>query len=295
MRTRRIISYALFEPTRLYDERAWDRHRGVAARYWFNLPAIALCNQALYEGFETRVHVARRCVERPQFPVLDLLTERVPGFHYVVVEDDYREFEPSLWRMMPFWAPDTEILLCRDVDSLPNATEWGATLRFLRGGTGMHSIRAHPHHREPLRLLAGLCGFRPERLLGRVPAHDFAAYAAMARGVAREDDQELLNRVFARDDAANATELLDSPIDEQHERAPYPHRPGAPSGRVATTEQGFRVLEWVRHERLTPWAGAPCSARGPALERLLQRLGRDDLRRALHRDAALKRTYLGKG
>jgi hypothetical protein len=292
-RNRQIISYSLFEPARLYNERVWDHHKANARRYWFNLPAIAVINQRIYPGFTTQVHVSANCRKQGLFPVLDLLSEQVPGFEYTVNESAYTEFEPAIWRMAPFWDEETSILLCRDTDSIPNGSEWGATRLFLNSNAGLHSIRSHPHHKEPLRLLGGLCGFRPERLISLLPVDNYEAYLALAPHTSRNSDQTLLNRVFAQDPALTATEMIDSPIDRQHSRAEFPCLHMPPQGRLDVNLKIFEIFQWIQREKLVTWAGEPCSIRGAKLRDLLKLTGHTGLFHALRRDKSLKRFYLG--
>jgi hypothetical protein len=290
---RNIISYSLFEPVRLYERRDWDQHRANPKRYWFNLPAIALINQCVYPQFTTRIRVTANCREQPMFDVLELLAKHVSGFEYRIDETPYTEFEPALWRMAPFWDESTAILLCRDTDSIPNGSEWGATRLFLNSEAGLHSIRSHPHHKEPLRILGGLCGFRPERIRALIPAKSYADYLALAEGNERDCDQDVLNTVFTGNPALTATEMMDSPVDQQHARPEIPCQHAPPQGRLDVSPEVFKLFSWVQREKLTPWAGASCSVRGAKLVHLLKMTGNTDLLFALRRKGNLKRFYLG--
>lgn len=91
--------------------------------------------------------------------------EKQNNFILKIIKSDYKNTEPTMWRMIPLWFNNINVLLCRDIDSLPTKNEVKATKSFIESKYLIHSIRSHrQHNSHNTRLLAGLCGFKKEVL-----------------------------------------------------------------------------------------------------------------------------------
>jgi hypothetical protein len=80
-----------------------------------------------------------------------------------LIECDYpfQNTEPTLWRLQPIWSDNYDVVLCRDIDSLPNTREAQATIAFVASPFLIQAMRTHfEHNCAGTRMLAGLCGFR---------------------------------------------------------------------------------------------------------------------------------------
>ena len=74
-----------------------------------------------------------------------------------------------MWRMIPYWK-GVDILLCRDIDSLPSINEVKATKTFIESDYSIHTMRTHTQHNSyNTRILAGLCGFKPKMIEEDIP------------------------------------------------------------------------------------------------------------------------------
>jgi hypothetical protein len=99
----------------------------------------------------------------PHFPFMQALAQRIGEIELVHVDREYAGYEPTLWRMSPLWDEDVNLLLCRDVDSVPTVDELRAVRVFCaQESPAVQGIRSYRLHNTLL--LAGLCGFKNERM-----------------------------------------------------------------------------------------------------------------------------------
>jgi hypothetical protein len=140
--------------------RSWDPYQNLRDRYWFNVPFVPIVNDLYYPGYITRVHVDSESRNHRLYPMLKRLSER--GVMEVIeCEYPFRNTEPTLWRLRPIWNDDYDVVLCRDIDSLPNTREAQATIAFVASAFLIQSMRTHfEHNVAGTQMLAGLCAFR---------------------------------------------------------------------------------------------------------------------------------------
>ena len=263
----RYISYSLF--TKKISggvNRWWDPHDHEQSRYWLNVPFIPIVNDLYYPGYITRVHVDPETRNHPLYPMLKKLSERRI---MEVIECDYpfQNTEPTFWRLQPLWAADYDVVLCRDVDSLPNTREAQATLAFVASSFLIQSMRTHfGHNHVGTRMLAGLCGFRG----GIKPylAGTFDDYYQLARGHWGTDQDTLIGYFVDRLGADFVkSKLLDTCVHS------FPGQmqellPGHDAGKIAQhlydSVDLSHVPEEVRRclDALTAWPGQPVNTRG---------------------------------
>jgi hypothetical protein len=192
----RYISYCLFTKRHVAWHRSWDPHERENDRYWFNVPLIPIVNDLYYPGYVTRVHVDSGMRNHPLFPMLKRLGDR--GV-VEVIECDYpfQNTEPTLWRLQPIWSDDYDVVLCRDIDSLPNTREAQATIAFAASPFLIQSMRTHfEHNILGLRMLAGLCAFRSG--IKAYLSGTFEDYYRMAHGNWGTDQDALMSYFIDR-------------------------------------------------------------------------------------------------
>jgi hypothetical protein len=99
-----------------------------------------------------------------------------------------------LWRMKRIFKSDTELLLCRDADSLTTYREAQAVQEFVDSGLAVHGITDNPAHGIPL--MGGMCGFRAKAI--RDTYGTFDKMIAEYKGVISEHgtDQTFLNNII---------------------------------------------------------------------------------------------------
>lgn len=110
-----------------------------------------------------------------------------------------------LWRMMPVLDfqlgdghhCDTEVVFCRDIDSLPTPRDKKCCDDFLASNASAHTILDSPYHAN---MMGGLCGFKTEEFRQETGIQTLADLYAMAGDVdwdARGTDQQVLNEQVA--------------------------------------------------------------------------------------------------
>jgi len=298
----RYISYSLFtKKGSVGMHRWWDAHEHEQDRYWYNVPFVLIANDFFYPGYTTRVHVDPGTCNHPLYPMLNRLRER--GLLQVIACDyPYQNTEPTFWRLQPIWSAEYDVVLCRDIDSLPNTREAQATRAFAASSFLIQSMRTHFLHRgSNARMLAGLCGFRSG--IKAYLAGTFDDYYRMAQG-SWGTDQEALNSYFVDRLGPEfvKNQLLDTCVNvfpgQMQEVIPG-HDAGQLAQRAYEEVDLSHVPDEVRRclDGLTTWPGQPVDARGETA-RLLLGQGTDAARAArdcLRADPAARRFYFASG
>jgi hypothetical protein len=269
----RYLSYCLFTKLRHEPARWYDPHEHDHNRYWFNLPALIVANALCYPGYVMRIHVDPQIEQHPLFPMLAGI-ERRGLIQVVTCHHPFQHTEPTFWRLQPVWQESFDVVLCRDVDSLPTTRELQATLAFVHSNFLMQSIRTHPaHNTGHTRVLAGLCGFR-----GGIRHHldvSFDEYYRMANGQ-WGTDQAVLARYFV--DRLGHRFLRECFLDTCIHSFPgqmREHLPGSRAGKIAQKVYDAVDVSHVPAEirghldAITSWPGQPVDTRGEAMRRLL--------------------------
>ena len=125
----KILSYSLFEPKVLPSHRTHDKWLNNHDRYWYNIPALVAINKILYPDHEMRLYLSKNVWDNPRSKIFQTL-EKIGNLKIHTIEMDYNGTEPSVWRMMPLWELDTDVLHCRDIDSIPTEKEHKYALYF---------------------------------------------------------------------------------------------------------------------------------------------------------------------
>jgi hypothetical protein len=155
------ISYSFFGPKKSNEHRWYDKHLS-DERYWYNIPAIIALNKLFYPDFELKFYISPDIKDNTLYKVIEESINKIEGVSAEVMYYDYLYTEPTMWRYKPIVESSVDVLLCRDIDSIPNEDEIKSTYYFLNDENfKITTIRSNKHHNcDGTIILAGLCGFR---------------------------------------------------------------------------------------------------------------------------------------
>ena len=122
-----LISYCFFTPKNLHKEmRFWDLYN-TYDRYWYNIPALMAVNSIIYPNAKIKIHLSEEIKSNPLFEILDKISENMSNVELVFMPYEYTNTEPTMWRYKPLFDKESDVVLCRDIDSLPNEDEIKST------------------------------------------------------------------------------------------------------------------------------------------------------------------------
>ncbi len=269
-----IISYSFFEPKSLHREmRTWDLYNN-QDRYWYNIPALMAINSVVYPDTKIKIHISNNIKSNKYFEILEKIADNFDNIELVNLDYDYRETEPTMWRYKPLFDKESDIVLCRDIDSLPNSDEIKATYYFINNSQYyVHTLRTHTNHIIPHTIiLAGLCGYRPNKIEFLQNINFEMYYNHFKNGTWGLDQSSLIN-LFVRDQEWTSQRFLDSPISTNFHKVGYPIiRCVSKNQEVYRSEIDLKIDESILNllDGETKWAGEPTNFRGEKLERLLE-------------------------
>lgn len=265
-----IISYSLFSSNNVHKNRTYDICNGSSDRYWFNIPAVIITNSIFYPKSKTLIHISKNLESHYLFPFLNKISQEYNNFEIQSIDYSYRNTEPTLWRLIPVWN-GSDTVICRDIDSLVNESEYRSTIAFLESSYLIHNIRSHPAHNSSLtRLLAGLCGFKEQcKKYIDCSFDDFYKKAGAFWGC----DQDLLMKYWI-DRTGNSfvnKYFLDSPVTAIGPMAE--NIAGFYAGKLPKeTYQNIdisHIPEIKIFNNFTSWCGQPTDARGNMTQYLI--------------------------
>lgn len=253
--------------------RFWDVYNSFE-RYWYNIPAVVVMNSIFYPDFIQRIHISRDIKENYLYPILETISDKFPNVEIVEMEYEYVNTEPTMWRYKPLFDKDCDIVLCRDIDSIPNQDELLATNYFIRNENYLvHTLRTHTNHTTPPTIiLAGLCGFRP-KLIPFIQNFNFEQYYSHFKNPSWGLDQNSLIGIFISKPDWTEQHFLDSPISTKY------HTVGSPLIKCKSFSQNYYPTQIKIDQSLlgivnflneqTTWAGEPTDIRKERLVKLL--------------------------
>jgi hypothetical protein len=269
-----IISYCLFTPKNLNKEiRVWDPHNS-ELRYWYNIPALVAINLMVYPNSEIWIYMPEDLIKHPLFEILEKLSEKFDMLKLKFLSLSYNHTEPTLWRYKPVFDKLSGLVLCRDLDSIPNMSEIKATYYFInQPNYYLQTLRTHKNHIFPITtILAGLSAYRPNKIsfLSNTNFNEFyLQYKSNLYGL----DQKSIIEIFTKDPEWTKKYFLDCPISTKI------HKVGKPLIACKSVEEKKYKdsvnISHVSNELLellnetTIWGGEPIDFRGPKLEKLL--------------------------
>lgn len=202
-----LISYTLFEPKRLFQHRnGWDKYNTLD-RYWYNIPAVVCTNKILYPDFNIKIHISPNIKNHKFYKLLEKL-ENDFDVLIEVIDRDYNKTEPTVWRYKPLLEKECDVILCRDIDSIPTADEVLSTYYFLENESiKISTMRSHyAHAGPPTIMMAGLCSFKVNEVNPKI---NFNQLLEMSSNSEWGVDQEFLIKTFTSDKEWNKKHFLD--------------------------------------------------------------------------------------
>lgn len=269
-----IISYCLFTPKKLNNEiRFWDPYAN-ELRYWYNIPALVAINQIVYPMGEIWIYLSEEIKDHPLFEILIRLKESFTSLNLIFLDYPYENTEPTLWRYKPVFDCLSDIIICRDLDSLPNEIEIKATNYFIENPKYyIQTLRTHTNHRFPITtILAGLSAFRPKQI-DQLKEYDFETFYHSNKSDSYGLDQGAIIKFFTTDLKWTKKFFLDCVISSPNQK---PGKPLIPC--VSLKENTYKkkkISEGIPQQLVkllnntTEWGGEPIDFRGEKLKELL--------------------------
>lgn len=289
---KKILSYCLFEPKFLPKRREWDAWKDDCRRYWFNLPALALVNNILYEEYDTKIYVSPNIWEDELKDILVILQEELPRFHTETVDLDYTLTEPAIWRMKCLWDEGVKIFHTRDLDSLPTEIEYKFTKAFEESSCTLGTIRScWPHQGPTCRMLAGLSSFKPPKIPFSIKNESFDYYYSM-RHDDYGSDQDLMIYFFTQDGRFTQNNFLDLSTVPNHPPPSFPCESETIEAldRISISPPKQQIFNQNTQRLGQFWSGEPIDAR-PTLVNFLAETNKNIFHK-LEKSAILNKFYL---
>ncbi|MFZ4796145.1 MAG: hypothetical protein ACOYMA_01540 [Bacteroidia bacterium] len=269
-----IISYSLFTPKKLHEDvRVWDPYIS-ETRYWYNIPALIAVNLMVYPNAAIWIYLPEELIKHPLYEMLEKLSEKFEALKLKFLSYNYQNTEPTLWRYKPVFDKLSEIVLCRDLDSVPNEMEIRATQYFIEEPSFyIQTLRTHKNHIFPITtILAGLSAYRPTKI-STISNLNFNDYYFQTKSDLYGLDQKSIIEIFTKDEVWTKKHFMDCPINSKK------HKVGKPLIKCKSIdEKKYRKKENINHispdllkilNEVTTWGGEPVDFRGQKLELLL--------------------------
>jgi len=293
---RKVLSYCLFEPKTMPQHRFWDKDMSDKRRYWFNLPALAIINNILYPDYMMKVYVSKNVWDNELSEALKILSDEIETFNFETIDMDYSLTEPAVWRMMPLWSRDVEVLHTRDLDSLPGEVEYSFVRSFEKSECSLGTLRAHEnHYGVKCRMLAGLSSFKPQGVPVNMKWDSFNTYYAM-RHNGYGSDQDLMVQRFTTDHDYTKDNFLDHRSHRQKNSQDFPcvELNSSAIEEIEISDDKREIFDFLVSCNLDNWAGEPIDSRGEYLDSLLQNPEFKNVDRKLRGNKSLASFYIKK-
>ena len=265
----KLISYCFFLPKSIDNNRAeWDDLYDDYDRYWYNLPALLVIDKLFYPNYKKRFYVTKEVMKHPLAQLL-IESKDSHNIELEVLRGQHKDRTLICERFGPFWE-DWDIVLLRDIDSVPTIGEWQCNKEFEQHpDRHVYTCRSHPnHHGTGCAMLGGLCGFRPKEIseiLGE-DIHSFTMrFSLMKTSIM---DQTILINAFTKNSNFTEERFLDFPIHLQDKTPCFPCL-SINDANFPMDEDQSRAMVILQEHTGDRWAGQPIDARGEATKQLL--------------------------
>lgn len=266
----KILSYSLFSMNRNFNHiRSWDSHKTTPNRYWVNIPSIILVNNILYPDYKTKFYISSNITQNELYPLLQELHNN-SDYNFILEKWDlsFGGREPSVWRMCPVWDKTNTVVFTRDIDSLPNYSEYKCCKHFENSSCNIMSIRSHCGGHGPtgnaVRMLAGLSGFKPSNINFLPEKFDEYYHNSMSFGDWGLDQGVMIHYFLEKNSEEYLkTNFMDCAINCQTENSIWPcvgvNENILNSIKFDLSPEQIKVLDII--SPLTDWAGKPIDSR----------------------------------
>lgn len=251
-----ILSYSLFAPKQNHSHiRTWDKFYS-NDRYWVNIPAILIIYKNIFPDIKIKFYISPNITQHPLFDMLNDFSKE--GLcEIIIINREYHNTEPAFWRYIPVFEKQDDIILCRDIDSIPSITEFRALDIFIESQFGVSTIRSHTQHCSSATiLLAGLSTFKP-KILPQLIDQSFDIFYDNHISKFWGSDQENLIRLMMNDKEWVKNNFLDF-------KSPSPTHPKISEPILNCSSQ---ILPYVPtyYSEITEWSGQPVDCRSKNL------------------------------
>jgi hypothetical protein len=287
-----IISYSFFEPKIIHSHRDWDKFNKID-RYWYNIPALIAINSLVYSDFKIKFHISENILNNKLYTLFEECVENY-NIEVEVIKKDYINTEPTIWRYKPLIEKECDILLCRDIDSIPTTDEILSTYYFINNDKyDVTTIRSHKNHKIPQTImLAGLCSFRPKNINLNYDFNTFLnTFSKSNWGI----DQNFLIDTFTSDRNFTKTKFLDSRLNSKN------HQIEKPLIECDSFDENYyrNNVDYNKNDSIlklidyyTEWSGEPVNIRGEKLINLLNNEKFSNMLDLIEGNKILKEFYL---
>ena len=287
-----IISYSFFEPKIIHRHRDWDKFNKID-RYWYNIPALIAINSLVYTDFKIKFHISENILNNKLYILFEECVENY-NIEIEVIKKDYINTEPTIWRYKPLIEKECDILLCRDIDSIPTTDEILSTYYFINNDKyDVTTIRSHKNHKIPQTImLAGLCSFRPKNINLNYDFNTFLnTFSKSNWGI----DQNFLIDTFTSDRNFTKTKFLDSRLNSKN------HQIEKPLIECDSFDENYyrNNVDYNKNDSIlklidyyTEWSGEPVNIRGEKLINLLNNEKFSNMLDLIEGNKILKEFYL---
>jgi len=262
---KKVFSYSLFEPKVLPQHRFWDTKKNDKNRYWYNIPTISIVNEALFPEYENIFYVSKNIWNNPVSEVFDICS----NIECRTIDKDYDLTEPAIWRMMPLWNLDVDILCTRDLDSLPSIEEYYFLKEFEKSDCLVGTLRSHENHYGlSCRMLAGLSSFKANKIPFEIKGPNYYFYEVNKLD-RYGSDQELLIRTFTTNEEFTKNYFLDCKIHKQKNSQDFACN-NFSIKEYEIENQKQEIFDLIKNKTNSEWLGQPCDSRGELLKEILK-------------------------
>ena len=257
---RKILSYCLFQTSKK-ENRKWDKYQNVPDRYFVNIPFLLLTRDILFPQYTMVFHVDSYYYNHPLFELIKFASTKSEFIEIKVIENlQENDFAAASWRMLPFFDDRTDLLYCRDIDSLTTSKEFKTMMFFESADYKLYTNRSHApgHKTDRIKILAGLCGFKPKEMTLGISYEEFVNVDCNIW----IQDQRSLEKYFY---GVDKKYFLDVPtrnlkiIELNEEKSSYWIEDLPINVKDFTDSQGVKYLEFL--DSLTTWEGEPLDVR----------------------------------
>lgn len=269
----KLISYSLFSPSKIFNHRdEWDLYNNLD-RYWYNIPALVCINSIFYKGFKMKFHLSKGILDHKLYVLFENLVKYF-NVEVEVIDSVNLTTEATVWRFKPLFNSECDILLTRDIDSLPTVDEILSVYYFLnKNKYAISSIRSHTAHAgEQTIMMAGLSSFKLNKINVK---YNFEDVLKKVKGSEWGIDQDLLIETFANNNEWNENHFLDIRLSNKDHLVPLPKilcdsfDEKYIRKRVWYKKFAFSKKLMANLDSLVNWSGEPVDIRGEKLMKIL--------------------------
>ncbi len=259
-----ILSYSLFSPKINHSHiRTWDAFY-FSDRYWVNIPAIIAIYKTILPDIQIVFYISENLRSHFLFPMMEDF-QKEGLCHINIINYDYKNTEPTFWRYIPVFEKQDDVVLCRDIDSIPTINEFHSLNHFLKSSKSISTIRSHTNHNSHgTILLAGLTTIKPHQIhmIDDVSSFEYF-YNSHISGMWGTDQENIIS-FFMKDKNWVQTNFIDFRLpSNSHSNIASP---------ILPCEQHIIPYLETPYTDITEWSGQPVDCRFDKLNNLFQNL-----------------------